>query len=59
LLSFIGGVHGRSSVKRIRDSLRTAGHEVWFDKSDLRGGDAWDAASRGAKAIFGANGILL
>ena len=28
------------------DSLRAAGHEVWFDKSDLRGGDAWDAAIR-------------
>jgi TolB-like protein len=34
------------AAQRICDSLRAAGHEVWFDKSDLRGGDAWDAAIR-------------
>jgi len=28
------------AAQRICDSLRTAGHEVWFDKSDLRCGDA-------------------
>jgi TolB-like protein len=27
-------------------ALRTAGIEVWFDQSELRGGDAWDAAIR-------------
>jgi TIR domain len=26
--------------------LRTAGLEVWFDQSELRGGDAWDASIR-------------
>ena len=26
--------------------LRAAGIEVWFDQSELRGGDAWDAAIR-------------
>ena len=31
-------------AKRICDSLRGAGIEVWFDQSELRGGDAWDAA---------------
>jgi hypothetical protein len=31
------------AAQRICESLRPAGHEVWFDKSDLRGGDAWDA----------------
>lgn len=31
---------------RICDALRTAGVEVWFDQSELRGGDAWDAAIR-------------
>ena len=31
---------------RICNALRASGHEVWFDKSDLRGGDAWDAAIR-------------
>ena len=31
---------------RICDALRTAGLEVWFDQSELRGGDAWDAAIR-------------
>ena len=34
------------AAQRICNSLRAAGHEVWFDKSDLRGGDAWDAAIR-------------
>ncbi len=34
------------AAQRICDSLRAAGNEVWFDKSDLRGGDAWDAAIR-------------
>lgn len=28
------------------DALRAAGLEVWFDQSELRGGDAWDAAIR-------------
>jgi TolB-like protein len=27
---------------RICDALRAAGIEVWFDQSELRGGDAWD-----------------
>src|SRR6516162_2815718 len=27
---------------RIADALRAAGIEVWFDQSELRGGDAWD-----------------
>jgi hypothetical protein len=27
-------------------SLRAVGIEVWFDQSELRGGDAWDAAIR-------------
>jgi len=31
---------------RICDALRAAGLEVWFDKSELRGGDAWDASIR-------------
>jgi TolB-like protein/tetratricopeptide (TPR) repeat protein len=31
---------------RICDALRAAGIEVWFDQSELRGGDAWDAAIR-------------
>ena len=31
---------------RICEALRAAGIEVWFDQSDLRGGDAWDAAIR-------------
>lgn len=28
---------------RICDALRVAGVEVWLDKSELRGGDAWDS----------------
>src|ERR1700722_10830180 len=34
------------AAQRICETLRAAGHEVWFDKSDLRGGDAWDASIR-------------
>ena len=30
------------AAQRICDALRSAGVEVWFDKSELRGGDAWD-----------------
>jgi TolB-like protein/Tfp pilus assembly protein PilF len=33
-------------AQRICDALRAAGVEVWFDKSELRGGDAWDALIR-------------
>jgi TolB-like protein/tetratricopeptide (TPR) repeat protein len=34
------------TAKRICDALRAAGIEVWFDQSELRGGDAWDASIR-------------
>src|SRR4051812_4349432 len=34
------------AVRRIADALRTTGVEVWFDQSELRGGDAWDANIR-------------
>ena len=30
-------------AKRIADALRAFGVEVWFDQSELRGGDAWDS----------------
>jgi adenylate cyclase len=33
-------------AKRICDALRDAGIEVWFDQSELRGGDAWDQKIR-------------
>lgn len=29
-------------ASRICDALRAAGIEVWFDQSELRGGDIWD-----------------
>ena len=35
-----------AAARRICDALRAAGIEVWFDQSELRGGDAWDAAIR-------------
>jgi tetratricopeptide (TPR) repeat protein len=35
-----------AAAKRICESLRAAGVEVWFDQSELRGGDAWDAKIR-------------
>jgi TolB-like protein len=34
------------AVQRICDALRAAGLEVWFDRNELRGGDAWDASIR-------------
>lgn len=34
------------AAARICDALRAVGIEVWFDQSELRGGDAWDAAIR-------------
>lgn len=35
------------AAKRICEALRYAGIEVWFDQSELRGGDVWDALIRG------------
>jgi TolB-like protein/cytochrome c-type biogenesis protein CcmH/NrfG len=35
-----------AAVLRIAKALRTADVEVWFDQSELRGGDAWDANIR-------------
>jgi TolB-like protein/Flp pilus assembly protein TadD len=34
------------AAKRICEALRAAGIEVWFDQSELRGGDAWDQSIR-------------
>ena len=34
------------AARNICEALRTAGIEVWFDKSELRGGDAWDQSIR-------------
>jgi hypothetical protein len=33
-------------VQQLCEALRKAGIEVWFDQSELRGGDAWDASIR-------------
>ena len=35
------------AAERIATALRAAGVETWFDKSELRGGDAWDRQIRG------------
>ena len=35
-----------AAAERICTSLRAAGIEVWFDQSELRGGDAWDQSIR-------------
>jgi len=43
------------AARRICEALRAAGIEVWFDQSELRGGDQWDAKIRGqiaACALF-------
>ena len=34
------------AAQRICDALRAANVEVWFDQSELRGGDAWDRQIR-------------
>jgi TolB-like protein/tetratricopeptide (TPR) repeat protein len=34
------------AARRICEALRTAGIEVWFDQSELRGGDLWDRQIR-------------
>ena len=35
-----------AAARRICDALRATGVGVWFDQSELRGGDAWDNAIR-------------
>ena len=35
-----------AAAQRISAALRAVDVEVWFDQSELRGGDAWDAAIR-------------
>lgn len=34
------------AAKKICEALRAAGIEVWFDQSELRGGDSWDQKIR-------------
>jgi TolB-like protein len=34
------------AARRICEALRAAGVEVWFDQSELRGGDSWDQKIR-------------
>src|ERR1700678_3179779 len=34
------------AAQRMCEALRSAGIEVWFDRSELRGGDAWDQSIR-------------
>lgn len=36
-----------AAAKHIADALRSAGVEVWFDQSELVGGDQWDGKIRG------------
>jgi predicted ATPase len=35
-----------AAARRLGEALRAAGLETWLDQSELRGGDAWDAAIR-------------
>src|SRR5215472_3851245 len=34
------------ATQRIAEALRSAGVEIWFDREELRGGDAWDQKIR-------------
>lgn len=36
-----------AAAERVAAALRAAGIDVWLDKSELRGGDAWDSMIRG------------
>ncbi|MDO8540150.1 MAG: toll/interleukin-1 receptor domain-containing protein [Opitutaceae bacterium] len=36
----------RSAARTLRDALAAAGIDVWYDESDLTGGDAWDQKIR-------------
>jgi len=35
-----------AAAERLATALRDAGIEVWFDKSEMRGGDVWDRQIR-------------
>jgi TIR domain len=43
-LSYASG--DTDATRRLCDALRAAGIEVWFDQSELRGGDAWNQKIR-------------
>jgi len=36
----------RTAARALRDELRAAGLDVWYDESELMGGDAWDQQIR-------------
>lgn len=36
----------REAARRLRDTLASAGLDVWYDENELGGGDAWDAKIR-------------
>src|SRR5256885_14071227 len=36
-----------AAARRIANALRQGGIEVWFDQSELRGGEAWGGSIRG------------
>ena len=36
----------RAAARKLRDTLATAGLDVWLDEEELTGGDAWDAKIR-------------
>ena len=46
------------AARRTCDALRAASLEVWFDQSELRGGDAWDASIRKHKTYPGGHSLL-
>jgi hypothetical protein len=43
-LSYASG--DREAARTLRDALRTLGLEVWYDESELGGGEAWDQKIR-------------
>ena len=55
---FLSYGHDRNEelVRRIKEDLEKRGHDVWFDKNEIKGGDDWRRAI--TDGIMGSNRVL-